>query len=83
MKSISELIAIDYHSILIDIAGMVLRRTPNSRWRNKISTFGMIVLAGTIHRFKSIFEKYLNLNKIKNLAEKDSPFLPESMKALY
>ncbi|KAL4508270.1 hypothetical protein ABPG72_003574 [Tetrahymena utriculariae] len=62
---------------------MVQRRSPNSRWRNKIQTFSLVILAGTIHRFKSLINKYLNMNQIQKLAEKDSPFLPENMKALY
>lgn len=62
---------------------MVYRRSPNSRWINKLSTFGMILTAGTLHRFKHIIDKYFNLNKLQSLSNEDSPFLPDNLKTLF
>ena len=59
---------------------MVLRRAPGSQWTNKISTFLLVIMAGSLYRLNKITSFLFSKNHLKEMTSKDSSFLPDAIK---
>jgi hypothetical protein len=62
---------------------MVFRKGYQSGWSTKISSFFIVVFAGTLHRFENMGGKFFDLKYWEKISLDKSNFMPAGLREIF